>query len=123
MSTSLTASRLRTPVRTILTVGCTLAWFNPLAFTSTPQFVIPNGPRFLPNVRQGFLRNWDLTLNKNIQVNERVSFRLEGKFYNLLNQVTFAGPSAITVNGNNFGSAGGVSSNPRFLEVGGKLSF
>lgn len=103
--------------------GCTLPWFNPDAFTTTPQFVIPNGPRFLPDVRQGFLRNWDLTLTKNIRITERVKFGLQGKFYNVLNQVTFAGPSAVTVNGANFGSAGGVNGNPRFLEVGGKITF
>jgi hypothetical protein len=43
--------------------------------------------------------------------------------YNLLNQVTFAGPSATTVGGSNFGSAGGVNSSPRTVEVGGKLYF
>ncbi len=103
--------------------GCTLPWFNPAAFAVTPQFAIPNGPRFLPDVRQGFLRNWDLTLTKNMRINERVKFGLQGKFYNLLNQVTFAGPSAIVVGNANFGSAGGVNGNARFVEVGGKLSF
>ena len=101
--------------------GCTLPWFNPAAFTATPQFVIPNGPRFLPDVRQGFLRDWDLTLMKNIRINERWRFALQGKFYNLLNQVTFAGPGVITVGSANFGSAGGVNSNPRSVEVGGKV--
>lgn len=103
--------------------GCTLPWFNPNAFTTTPQFVIPNGPRFLPDVRQGFLRNWDVTLSKKIRFTERLAFDLQTKVYNILNQVTFAGPSAITVNGSNFGSAGGVNGSPRYLEVGGKLTF
>ncbi len=103
--------------------GCTKPWFNPAAFTTTPQFVIPNGPRFLPDVRGGFTRNWDLTLAKRIRINERFAFAMEGRFYNLLNQVTFAGPSIISVNQANFGSAGGVASDPRRIEVGGKLSF
>jgi hypothetical protein len=103
--------------------GCTLPWFNPAAFTTTPQFVIPNGPRFLPDVRGGFLRTWDVTLSKRIRITERVAFNLQGKAYNVLNQVTFAGPSVITVNSANFGSAGGVSSSPRYLEVGGKLTW
>jgi hypothetical protein len=103
--------------------GCTLPWFNPAAFTTTPQFVLPNGPRFLPDVRQGFLRNWDLTLTKNVRINDRMRFGLQAKFYNLLNQVTFAGPSVITVGSSNFGSAGGVNSSPRSMEVGGKLYF
>lgn len=103
--------------------GCTPPWFNPAAFTTTPQFVIPNGPRFLPDVRGGFTRNWDLTLSKKIAINDRFKFALEGRFFNVLNQVTFAGPSVISVNQANFGSAGGVSSDPRRIEVGGKLSF
>ena len=103
--------------------GCTGPWFNTAAFTSTPQFVLPNGPRFLPDVRQGNLRNWDLTMTKNVKITERMKFALQGKFYNILNQVTFAGPSVITVGSANFGSEGGVNSNPRSVEVGGKLSF
>jgi hypothetical protein len=103
--------------------GCTLPWFNPAAFTTTPQFQIPNGPRFLPNVRGGFVRNWDMTANKSVAITERVKFTLTAQFFNLLNQVTFAGPSVTTVNSANFGSAGGVSSNPRAIEVGGKISF
>ena len=85
--------------------------------------MIPNGPRFLPDVRQGFQRNWDVNLSKGIRINERIKFALQAKFYNVLNQVTFAGPSVLTVGSANFGSAGGVNNNPRFLEVGGKLSF
>jgi hypothetical protein len=103
--------------------GCTQPWFNPAAFSITPQFVIPNGPRFLPDVRAGFLRNWDMTLTKNVRITEQVKFGLQAKFYNLLNQVTFAGASVLTVGSANFGSAGAINQNARFMEVGGKLSF
>ena len=103
--------------------GCTKAWFNPAAFSTTPQFAIPNGPRFLPDVRGGFTRNLDVTMVKKIRIREKWNMAIEGRFYNVLNQVTFAGPSVITVNSANFGSAGGVSSDPRRVEVGGKLTF
>ena len=103
--------------------GCTLPWINPAAFTTTPQFVIPNGPRFLPNVRSGFVRNWDMTANKAFAIRDRLKFTLTAQFFNLLNQVTFAGPGVTTVNSANFGSAGGVSSNTRVIEVGGKIVF
>ena len=36
---------------------------------------------------------------------------------------TLAGPGVIPVNSANFGFAGGVSSEPRRVEVGGKISF
>ena len=103
--------------------GCTKPWFNPAAFTVTPEFSIPNGPRFLPNIRGGFLRNFDLSVRKRIAITERVNFALEAQGYNVLNQVTFAGPSVTTVNSANFGSAGGISQNPRALEVGGRITF
>ena len=111
---------------------CTKPWFNPAAFATTPEFAIPNGPRFLPNIRAGFLRNWDLSATKKIAITERVKFALEAQFYNVLNQVTFSGPSVTTVNSANFGSAGGSSpgaggisglQGPRSLEVGGRLTF
>ena len=37
--------------------GCKKPWFNPAAFSTAPEFQIPNGPRFLPNVREGWLRS------------------------------------------------------------------
>ena len=61
--------------------------------------------------------------DKVVRINERAKFGLQAKFYNALNQVTFAGPSVITVGNANFGSAGGVNSSPRTVEIGGKLSF
>lgn len=103
--------------------GCTKPWFNPAAFSTTPQFVIPNGPRFLPDVRGGFTRNLDVTMSKKIRLREKWMMAVEGRFYNVLNQVTFAGPSVITVNSANFGSAGGVSSDPRRIDVGGKMTW
>jgi len=103
--------------------GCTQPWFNPAAFSATPEFTIPNGPRFLPNIRGGFTRNWDLSLDKKIRITERVRFVLEGRFFNVLNQVTFAGPSVTTINSANFGSSPSVSSDPRRVELGGKFNF
>ena len=103
--------------------NCTKPWFNPAAFTTTPQFAIPNGPRFLPGIRSGFQRGWDLTATKSIPVTERIKLGIQAQFFNLLNNVVFAGPSVTTVNSANFGSATGVSSDPRRIEVGGKITF
>lgn len=103
--------------------GCTKPWFNPAAFTSTPEFQIPNGPRFLPDVRGGSPINWDLSLDKKFKIYERLTFALHGSFFNFLNQVYMSGPSVISVNQANFGSAGGVGSLPRRIEVGAKLTF
>ncbi|HBY63925.1 MAG TPA: hypothetical protein DEH78_29215, partial [Solibacterales bacterium] len=62
----------------------------------------------MPDVRQGPLRNVDMTLNKYIRFKEGVRVAIQGRAYNIFNQVTFTGPSVISVNQANFGSAGGA---------------
>ena len=103
--------------------GCTKPWFNPAAFSTTPEFVIPNGPRFLPNVRDGWLRTTDVNLQKSVYITERFRLSLQLRAFNVLNQVSFSGPSVITVGQANFGSAGGVVDNARRAEVGLKIYF
>ncbi len=103
--------------------GCTKPWFNPDAFTTTPEFLLPNGPRFLPNIREGWLRSTDVNLQKSILLRDRIRLSLQLRAFNLFNQVTFNGPSVIGANQANFGSAGGVQDNARRAEVGAKLYF
>ena len=54
---------------------------------------------------------------------ERIRLSLQLRAFNMLNQVSFGGPSVITVGQANFGSAGGVVDNARRAEVGAKLYF
>ena len=103
--------------------GCTKPWFNPAAFSNTPEFVIPNGPRFLPNIREGWLRVTDVNLQKSLFLTERWRMSLQLRAFNVLNQVSFNGPSVITVGQANFGSAGGVVDNARRAEIGTKIYF
>lgn len=103
--------------------GCTKPWFNPAAFRTTPEFQIPDGPRFLPNIREGWLRSTDANLQKSVFVTEKLRMSLQLRAFNLFNQVSFAGPSVITVGQANFGSAGGVVDNARRAEIGAKLYF
>ncbi|MBI5085766.1 MAG: hypothetical protein HZB13_14350, partial [Acidobacteria bacterium] len=103
--------------------NCTRPWFNPAAFSVTPEFQIPNGPRTLPGLRQDWTRNWDLSLDKRLKLAERLNLTLQGRFFNILNQVYFAGPSVTTVNSANFGSTTGVNSAPRRIELGSRLAW
>jgi len=103
--------------------GCTKPWFNPQAFTTTPEFSLPNGPRFLPNIREGWLRTTDVNLQKSVLYRDRYRLSLQLRGFNVFNQVTFNGPSVIAVNQANFGSAGGVQDNARRVEVGAKIYF
>lgn len=103
--------------------GCTKPWFNPAAFRTTPEFQIPDGPRFLPNVREGWLKSTDVNFQKSVYVTEKIRLSLQLRAFNVFNQVSFAGPSVITVGQANFGSAGGVVDNARRAEVGAKIYF
>lgn len=102
---------------------CTAPWFNPAAFSSTPEFVIPNGARFQPNIREGNLRNTDVTVQKALRIVERYRIQIRGGFFNIFNQVTFNGPSVIDPTRPNFGSAGGTQDNSRRIEVGARILF
>ncbi len=103
--------------------NCTAPWFNPAAFSTTPEYQIPNGPRTLPSVRQDYTRNWDFSVDKRVKITEKTSLTLQGRFFNVLNQVYFAGPSVTAVNAANFGSTTGVNSAPRRIEVGARIVF
>ncbi|HWQ55968.1 MAG TPA: carboxypeptidase regulatory-like domain-containing protein [Bryobacteraceae bacterium] len=103
--------------------NCTPSWFNTAAFTTTPEFQLPNGPRTLPSIRTDYTRNWDFSLDKKVKVTERVGMVLQGRFFNVLNQVYFAGPAVTGVNSANFGSVTGVGASPRRVEVGARVTF
>jgi hypothetical protein len=75
----------------------------------------------MPNIREGWLRNTDANLQKSVFITDKLRLSLQLRAFNVLNQVTFSGPSIITVGQANFGSAGGVVGNERRAEIGGKL--
>lgn len=106
--------------------ACTPPWFNTSAFVTNaaqiPEFVIPNGPRNMPNLRQDWTRNVDASLTKRVEIRERVGLTLDFRAYNVLNSVWFAGPNG-TVTSNTFGSVTSVNSAPRRLELGARVSF
>jgi hypothetical protein len=103
------------------TCNCTKPWFNTAAFTTAPEYTIPNGPRYLPDVRTDTVKNWDMSVTKKFAVRENVNVVLSGNFFNFLNQVYFGAPNG-TVNSTTFGSTG-VASAPRRIELGAKISF
>lgn len=100
---------------------CSLPWFNTKAFTTTPEFTLPNGPRFVPNVRTDTVKEMNFSATKSVTLREGVRFVLSANFFNFLNQVYFGGPDG-SVTSANFGSVG-AASGPRRVEVGAKLNF
>lgn len=104
------------------TCNCTPPWFNTKAFSTTPEFVIPNGPRNMPNLRQDWTRNVDMNIEKRVRLTEKVGMMLQFRGFNVFNNVWFAGPNG-TVNSATFGSVTAVNSPARRLEVGAKINF
>lgn len=74
-------------------VHATKQYANPAAFILPPVGVIPS--RNLPGITRNDIfrgpgtNNWDMALQKNIKIKERVTFTLRGEAYNVFNHVSF----------------------------------
>lgn len=99
----------------------TVAHFiNTDAFSITPQFKLGNASR---NPARGpAYRDLDLGLVKSTRINERVMLELRGEVFNATNTPAFAQPAG-TVGVANFGSITATTSDPRVVQVAGKLHF
>jgi len=102
--------------------ACTKPWFNTAAFAVAPEFTIPNGPRFLPNVRSDYTRNWDASLTKRVKIRESISAVIQVDAFNVFNAVYFGAPNGNPTS-NTFGSTTGINSAPRRLQLGAKIQF
>ncbi|MBM3766151.1 MAG: TonB-dependent receptor [Acidobacteria bacterium] len=97
-------------------------WFNPAAFADAPPFAFGNVGRFLPDNLGPPLHTWDVSLLKDIHVNERVRFQLRGEFFNTFNQVNFANPSGTTFGQPDFGRINSAEA-ARIIQFGLKLYY
>ncbi len=77
-------------------------YFNPAAFTQTPQFAFGNVSRYLGDVNNPSAWNWDMLVEKNTQIRERFHLTFRAEFFNALNHVVFSGPST-SVTSSTFG--------------------
>jgi len=67
-------------------------YFNPAAFSRSPQFTFGNVSRNLPDVRVPGNSNWDLLIEKRISFTERFALDFRTELFNAFNNVVFAGP-------------------------------
>jgi hypothetical protein len=68
-------------------------YFNPAAFTQTPQFAFGNVSRYLPDVNNPRSSNLDASLEKTNIITERVRLTFRVEAFNATNHVIVAGPT------------------------------
>ena len=96
-------------------------WFNTAAFQPVPLFGgFGNAGRNI--VRGPNLKNFDLSLFKNIDIGERYKVQFRAEFFNLLNHANFL-PPVNDISSPNFGRITETSTDAREMQFGLKVSF
>jgi hypothetical protein len=100
-----------------------LPLFNVNAFESADSFndYWGAGSR-VTNLRSPNFFNEDLTIQKSFAITEKVAFQLRGDFFNVYNTHTLTGFNT-DVASPSFGMWNGGVTNPRYLQIGGKIKF
>lgn len=97
-------------------------WFDTSAFTATPAFQFGNVARTLTDVRSHGIANYNFTIFKNTEINERFGLQFRTEIFNLFNRVQFGYPG--TAMGNpQFGVISGQYNDPRLIQFALKLVF
>ena len=68
-------------------------YFNPAAFTQTPQFAFGNVSRYLPDVNNPTAANVDANIEKTTNIGERYHLVFQAELFNATNHVVFSGPT------------------------------
>jgi hypothetical protein len=98
-------------------------YFNPAAFTQTPQFAFGNVSRYLPGVNNPTSSNLDTSIEKITQIREGVRLTFRAELFNALNMVVFSGPTS-SVTSATFGKIILSQSNsPRQVQFSLRLGF
>lgn len=68
-------------------------WFDTMQFVNPPNFTFGNVGRTLPDVRGPGTINFDLSVNKDTRVGEKLRVQLRGEAFNVFNQVNYRNPN------------------------------
>ena len=100
-----------------------LPLLNVNAFESTDSFnnYWGAGSRVTPLRTPNFF-NEDLTIQKSFAITEKIAFQVRGDFFNVYNTHTLTGFNT-DVASPSFGMWNGGVTNPRYLQIGGKIKF
>lgn len=95
-------------------------WLNPAAFTTPPAGSFGNsgvGQVVLPGLQQ-----LDANLAKNFNLHERLGFRIQADFFNVLNHTNYSSLGTTATSGTSFGRLNGAYP-ARQMQFGGKFTF
>lgn len=96
------------------------SYLNPAAFSTAADYTFGNSPRTLPCRGPGYA-NWDMSLFKNFKA-ERVNFQFRAEALNAFNTPQFQSP-VVALGNSNFGKIQSTVNFPRYIQLGGRISF
>jgi hypothetical protein len=100
--------------------GHLTACISPASFATARPYTYGNAGRNL--LRGPDLATVDLSLFKNLPINERAAFQIRGEFFNSLNHPSFSNPSAVFGTAA-FGNITSTSTNNRQIQLAAKFTF
>jgi hypothetical protein len=99
-----------------------LKYFDTTQFSFNAPFTFGNAPRLMPNLRCPGVANFDMSLFKNTQINERFRLQFRAEAFNTFNRVQFGVPNT-SINSTAFGVISSQQNSPRNLQLGLRLLF
>jgi hypothetical protein len=97
------------------------SYISSAAFSTAPAYTYGNASRTVGCLSPG-LANWDLSVFKSFPIGERVSFQVRAEALNAFNTPQFRAPNMAFGNAN-FGKITQQANFPRYLQLGGRLTF
>ncbi len=97
-------------------------WFNTSDFSTPAPFTFGNTPRTFGNVRSDWIRNIDISLQKNSRLPGHLSLQLRIDAFNMDNTPTFAPPDT-SFGDPTFGVVSAQQNLPRSIQLGVKLLY
>ena len=97
-------------------------YFNKTCFTAPANFTFGNEPRADNTLRTPGTDNWDMSLFKDFQIRESLTFNIRAEAFNLFNRVQFGSPNTSLGNGQ-FGWITAQQNNPRLMQFAGRITF
>ena len=97
-------------------------YFTRSVFSQPAPFTHGSVGRTLPDVRNPFSKNLDLSLFKNFRITEKMMLQVRAESFNFTNTPIFGGPGA-AFGVAAFGIISGQGNNPRQIQFGMRLAF